>query len=104
MNKEQLRDEVINFIEFYSSDEAERGMMTNALEDYIEEVFVESGDYVKNVMVFTFDEQIGGNRYLKKAIGDASPTREFIPEEELHLWIKKYLDAGWEVKVQGEVY
>lgn len=49
MTKQQLRDEVMNFIEFYSSDDTERGMMINALEDYIEEVFVESEDYFNKV-------------------------------------------------------
>ena len=99
MNKEQLRDEVINFIEYYSSDDGERGMMINALKDYIEEVFVESSDYVKNVMVFTYGVYKGQDIFWKKAMGDMSPTNEFIPINELHLWVNKYRNFGWEVKV-----
>lgn len=99
MNKEQLRDEVINFIEFYSSYDEERGVMINSLEDYIEEVFVENSDYVKNVMVFTFDVRKGQDIFWKKAVGDMSPTSEYIPIEELHLWVNKYRHFGWEVKV-----
>jgi hypothetical protein len=99
MNKNEMHDAIENFINYYTSDEETAVRMFETLKDYMDEVYQEP----QEVMVFTFDEQIGGNRYLKKAVGDASPTREFIPEEELHLWVKKYLDAGWDVKVQGEV-
>ena len=37
-DKQGLRDEVSNFIEYYTSDDDERNKMKSALEDYIEEV------------------------------------------------------------------
>lgn len=93
MNKQQIADEIENFINYYTSNEEEGVRMFNTLDDYMNEVYQEP----QGVMGFTLDA--GNKRYMKKAIGDASPTREFFPEEELHLWVRKYLDAGWEVKV-----
>ena len=38
MNKQQLIDEIVNFIEYYTSDNLEREKMLSILEDYINEV------------------------------------------------------------------
>ena len=88
-------DEITNFIEYYTSDDAERVKMQDTLRDYISEVYEEP----KEVMVFTFDVRKGEDIFWKKAVGDISPTSEYFPAEELHLWVAKYKKYGWSVEV-----
>mgnify|MGYP006266243633 CR=1 FL=1 len=95
MNKRELMDEISNFIEYYTSDDAEREAMLNSLNDYISEVYQEQ----REVMVFTADEKKGQPIFWKKAICDISPTSEYIPADELHIWVAKYKAYGWKVKV-----
>ena len=38
MDKQQIIDEIVNFIEYYTSDNLEREKMMSILEDYINEV------------------------------------------------------------------
>jgi hypothetical protein len=38
MDKQQIIDEIVNFIEYYTSDNLERDKMMSILEDYINEV------------------------------------------------------------------
>lgn len=95
MTKRQLMDEITNFIEYYTSEEVERQQMGDALIDYMLDVYEEP----KEVMTFTFDVRNGQDIFWKKAVGDNSPEREFFPIDELHLWVNKYRNLGWEVKV-----
>jgi hypothetical protein len=95
MTKQQTADEVRNFIEYFSSSDDERATMLDSLNDYIEEVYQEPSE----VMVFTSDVRKGQDIFWKRAIKDTSPTSEFIPAEELHIWVAKYKGYGWAVKV-----
>ena len=96
MNKQQIADEIENFINYYTSDEETAVRMFETLKDYMDEVYQEP----REVMVFTFDVRNGQDIFWKKAIADVSPTAEYIPAEELHIWSAKYRGYGWEVRVQ----
>jgi hypothetical protein len=93
--EKDVADEIRNFIEYYTSDEEVGIRMFNTLDDYMDEVY----EQPREVMVFTFDVRNGQDIFWKKAIMDESPTAEYIPAEELHLWVAKYRGYGWEVKV-----
>jgi hypothetical protein len=95
MTKQQTADEVRNFIEYFTSNDVERETMLDSLNDYIDEVYQEP----KEVMVFTSDVRKGQDIFWKKATADKSPTSEYIPADELHIWVAKYKAHGWEVKV-----
>lgn len=95
MNKQNVDDQIRDFIEYAYSDDNERQRMFNVLQDYMDEVYEEP----REVMVFTFDVRNGQDIFWKKAVMDMSPTAEYIPAEELHIWVAKYRGYGWEVKV-----
>jgi hypothetical protein len=95
MSKNEMHDAIENFINYYTSDEETAVRMFETLKDYMEEVYQEPQD----VMVFTYGVYKGQDIFWKKAMGDMSPTNEFIPINELHLWVNKYRNFGWEVKV-----
>lgn len=95
MNKQQVADEIENFINYYTSNDETAVRMFETLKDYMDEVYQEP----REVMVFTFDVRNGQDIFWKKAVGDISPTAEYIPMDELHLWVNKYRNFGWEVKV-----
>ena len=95
MEKKNVNYQIINFIEYAYSDDTERQKIFNVLKDYMEEVYQEP----REVMVFTFDVRNGQDIFWKRAIMDKSPTSEYFPAEELHLWVAKYRGYGWEVKV-----
>jgi len=46
MNKRQLMDEITNFIEYYTSDDAERQKMSDTLLDYMLDVYQEPEKHV----------------------------------------------------------
>lgn len=95
MNREETHDAIENFINYYTSNEQEGIRMFETLKDYMNEVYQEK----REVMVFTFDVRNGQDIFWKKAVMDMSPTAEYIPADELHLWVSKYRGYGWEVKV-----
>lgn len=95
MNRKETHDAIENFINYYTSDEQEGIRMFETLKDYMNEVYQEH----REVMVFTFDVRNGQDIFWKKAVMDMSPTAEYIPADELHLWVAKYRAYGWEVKV-----
>ena len=95
MKKRELMDEISNFIEYFTSNDVDRETMLDSLNDYIEEVYQEPTE----VMVFTSDVRKGHDIFWKKAIADKSPTSEYIPANELHIWVAKYKAYGWDVKV-----
>jgi hypothetical protein len=95
MNKNEMHDAIENFINYYTSDDETAVRMFETLKDYMDEVYQEP----KEVMVFTFDVRNGQDVFWKKAVGDMSPTSEYFPAEELHLWVAKYRGYGWSVKV-----
>lgn len=96
MNKQNVNDQIRDFIEYAYSDDTERQRMFNVLQDYMNEVNVA---YYKEVMVFTFDVRNGQDVFWKKAVGDMSPEGEYFPAEELHRWVAKYRAYGWSVEV-----
>jgi hypothetical protein len=93
--KQEKEDVIRNFIEYYTSDDAERARMIMTLADFMEEVHEEPTE----VMVFTADVKNGQDIYWKRAITDNSPTSVYIPAEELHTWVQKYKGHGWASKV-----
>lgn len=95
MEKKNVDNEIRNFIEYAYSDDMDRQKIFNVLKDYMDEVYQEP----REVMVFTFDVRNGQDIFWKRAIMDKSPTSEYFPAEELHLWVAKYKAYGWEVKV-----
>lgn len=95
MEKKNVDNEIRNFIEYAYSDDMDRQKIFNVLKDYMDEVYQEP----REVMVFTFDVRNGQDIFWKRAIMDKSPTSEYFPAEELHLWVAKYRAYGWEVKV-----
>ena len=95
MQKTELADEIYNFIEYFTSDDAERIEMNKVMDNYLNEVYEEP----REVMVFTFDIRKGQEIYWKRAIKDTSPTSEYFPADELHKWVQKYKGYGWKVQV-----
>ena len=100
LSDSQLNDEIRNFIEYAYSDDADRQRMLDVLDEYMQEVVAPQEPRVAlGTMVFTFGVRKGEDIFWKKAVGDISPTSEYFPAEELHLWVAKYRRYGWDVKV-----
>jgi len=88
MKKRKLMDEITNFIEYYTSDDAERQQMSDALLDYLLDVYQESSRDVY------FTRQ--GEFYMVKS----SDVTEFkIHANEKEFYMSKYLDLKYTVHV-----
>jgi hypothetical protein len=88
MNKRQLMDEVNNFIEYYTSDDAERQKMSDTLLDYMLDVYNEP---IKEVYFIR-----EGNVYRVQS--DYHP-KFYINVDEKDEYISKYMKLKYIVHV-----
>lgn len=88
MNKRQLMDEITNFIEYYTSDDAERQKMSDTLLDYMLDVYTET----QKEAYFTRE----GNLYR---INSEHHPQYYIRMDEKDYYISKYMNLKYIVHI-----
>jgi hypothetical protein len=90
MKKRELMDEITNFIEYYTSDDAERMKMGDTLIDYMLDVYQAP---VKEVH-FRYERE--GNMYIVRR--DDFPTFKIYASEK-ESYVTSFTELGYEVHV-----
>jgi hypothetical protein len=90
MKKRELMDEITNFIEYYTSDDAERMKMGDTLIDYMLDV------YQAPVKQVSFRYEREGDMYIVRRID--FPTFK-IHASEKESYVTSFIELGYEVQV-----
>jgi hypothetical protein len=90
MKKRELMDEITNFIEYYTSDDAERMKMGDTLIDYMLDVYQAP---VKEVH-FRYERE--GNMYIVRR-NDFPTFKIYASEKESY--VTSFIELGYEVHV-----
>jgi hypothetical protein len=90
MKKRELMDEINNFIEYYTSDDAERMKMGDTLIDYMLDVYQAP---VKEVH-FRYERE--GNMYIVRR-NDFPTFKIYASEKESY--VTSFIELGYEVNV-----
>lgn len=90
MKKRELMDEITNFIEYYTSDDAERMKMGDTLIDYMLDVYQAP---VKEVH-FRYERE--GNMYIVRR-NDFPTFKIYASEKESY--VTSFIELGYEVNV-----
>lgn len=90
MNKQQIADEIENFINYYTSDEETAVRMFNTLKDYMDEVYEEA----RKKVVFRYERE--GDMYIVKR--NDFPTFKIYASEK-QSYIASFTELGYEIHV-----